>query len=80
MWSWFAARAACAGFCAQPSGYDFFPCLLRAGAIFLPCRIYMHKNTRRKGVTSMELKVFKDTLAAYGGRWETRQELSLIHI
>ena len=23
----------------------------------------------------MELKVFKDTLAAYGGRWETRQEL-----
>ena len=35
----------------------------------------MHKNTKRKGVTSMELKVFKDTLAAYGGRWETRQEL-----
>ena len=23
----------------------------------------------------MELKVFKDTLAAYGGRWEGRQEL-----
>ena len=23
----------------------------------------------------MELKVFKDTIAAYGGRWETRLEL-----
>ena len=23
----------------------------------------------------MELKVFKDTIASYGGRWETRLEL-----
>lgn len=39
----------------------------------------MHQKVNQahdgKGQSKMELKVFKDTIAAYGGRWEARLEL-----
>ena len=34
-----------------------------------------HYRPAERGMHTMELKVFKDTVAAYGGRWETRLEL-----
>ena len=35
----------------------------------------MPQNITGNGASNMELKVFKDTIASYGGRWETRLEL-----
>ncbi len=61
---------------AQPSRSEskFFPCLFRAGGYFCPAA-YNAPEHNRKGASNMELKVFKDTIASYGGRWETRLEL-----
>lgn len=81
MWLWSAARARCVGCFVQHLKSEIFyedPCH-KAGIIFLSCRIYMHQTANQaidgKGQSDMELKVFKDTIAAYGGRWETRLEL-----
>ena len=40
-----------------------------------PRRTKTAMGPAERGMQSMELKVFKDTIAAYGGRWETRLEL-----
>ena len=53
---------------------NFSPCLFRAGGYFCPAA-YNAPEHNRKGASNMELKVFKDTIASYGGRWETRLEL-----
>ena len=44
------------------------------GLFFCPAA-YNAPEHNRKGASNMELKVFKDTIASYGGRWETRLEL-----